>query len=46
MAEHFGAPCRVIIRDYDIDGADARCLAKDPEGRACFEKVFEFPNDA
>ena len=45
VASHSGAPCRVIIRDYDIDGAEPKRLARDPEGRRCFELEFELPND-
>ena len=28
----------VIIRDYDVDGADPERLKEDPDGKLCFER--------
>lgn len=46
VVEYSGRPCRIIIRDYDTDGADRRNLTRDTEGRRCFERLFEFSNGA
>ena len=45
VLEHHGGPCRVIIRDYDIQDANPRELTRDPAGDPCFEDWFEFPNE-
>lgn len=32
---------KIIVRDYDTDGADPKHLQKDPEGIECFENIYE-----
>ena len=31
----------VVVRDYDIDGAEPDCLTKDEDGSACVESRWE-----
>jgi hypothetical protein len=43
VIHHTGAPCEVVLRDYDTDGADDERLSTDPDGRKCFETTVRLP---
>jgi len=43
IIHHVGAPCEVVIRDYDTDGADDGCLSVDLDGRKCLERIVRLP---
>jgi hypothetical protein len=43
VVHHAGAPCEIILRDYDIDGADNEYLSVDPDGRTCLETTVRLP---
>lgn len=43
VIHHTGAPCEVVLRDYDTDGADDECLSTDPGGRKCLERTVRLP---
>jgi hypothetical protein len=44
VASHRGAPCRVIIRDYDIDGIDSEELVTSANG-LCVERVIDLQQE-
>jgi hypothetical protein len=43
VTHHSGAPCQVVIRDYDIDGMDGESVSADPDGRRCLVQVVRYP---
>jgi hypothetical protein len=42
MVQHVEVPkgVRVIVRDYDTEGADADLVQKDENGDECFESIW------
>jgi len=43
VTHHTGAPCQVVIRDYDTDGMDDESVSADPAGRRCLVQVVNLP---
>lgn len=36
------ARCRVVVRDYDVDGVESRDLSTDSTGRRYLEEIHDF----
>lgn len=44
VVRHRGGLCRIIIRDYDVDGINPGDLVASPNGD-CIEQVFDLPQE-